>query len=287
MLAAGVTLVIIDAAAGAYDASGLDDNKRADAQKFARTWVDALWKRGITVVLLDHVTKNSETRGKFAIGSERKLGSVDVHLGLHAVKQLHRGADGLIRVTTHKDRGGHLERPTAAELDLHSDPETHRITWTFRPAAATAESPDATWKPTALMEKVSRYLELQSDAVSRSQISRDVTGKREYVLSAIDHLIADGHAAETDGPRKARLVVSLTSYRDQPAPVPDPFPTHSQERDDDQFPVPLPLGGNGNGSSAAQNDLEPEIGGNGNHNTERPPLPEHDFTELWESAEVL
>ena len=37
MLDAGVTLVIIDAAAGAYDASELDDNDRKDVEKFART----------------------------------------------------------------------------------------------------------------------------------------------------------------------------------------------------------------------------------------------------------
>jgi hypothetical protein len=72
MLPAGVTLAIVDAAAGAYDASGLDDNKRADVERFARTWIVPLWQVGCTTLLLDHVVKNSETRGRYAIGSERK-----------------------------------------------------------------------------------------------------------------------------------------------------------------------------------------------------------------------
>jgi hypothetical protein len=136
---AGVTLVVIDATAGAYDASQLDDNKRGDAEKFSRAWVRPLWDRGIATILVDHVVKNADNRGRYAIGSERKLGTVDVHLGLHAVKQLHRGGDGLVVVSTHKDRPGHLQRPRAAELELRSDPETHRIAWKFR-AAGDADS---------------------------------------------------------------------------------------------------------------------------------------------------
>jgi hypothetical protein len=100
------TLAIIDALAGAYDAAGLDDEKRKDVERFARAWIRPLWQRGVATLAIDHVVKNSEARGKWAIGSERKTGAVDVHLGLHAVKHLHRGASGLVRVSTHKDRPG-------------------------------------------------------------------------------------------------------------------------------------------------------------------------------------
>jgi AAA domain len=133
MLPAGVTLTIVDAAAGVYDASGLDDNKRADVERFARTWIVPLWQAGCTTILLDHVVKNSETRGRYAIGSERKLGQVDVHLGLEAVTHISRGGHGLIRVTVHKDRPAHLQRPHPCELHLTSDPDTHRLTWETRP----------------------------------------------------------------------------------------------------------------------------------------------------------
>ena len=107
MVEANVTLVVIDATAGAYDASGLDDNKRADVERFARAWVRPLFDVGITTVLIDHVTKNTETRGKYMIGSERKLGGVDVHLGLELVgKPLTRGGSAVVKVHVHKDRPG-------------------------------------------------------------------------------------------------------------------------------------------------------------------------------------
>jgi hypothetical protein len=103
---AGVTLAVIDSAAGAYAVSGLDDNKRQDAETFSRAWIAPLWQLGVTTIVLDHVTKNSEARGRYAIGSERKLGTVDVHLGFEPVKALTRGGHGLVRVVTHKDRPG-------------------------------------------------------------------------------------------------------------------------------------------------------------------------------------
>jgi hypothetical protein len=238
VIAAGVSLVVIDAAAGAYDATGLDDNRRADAEAFSRAWIRPLWERNISTLLVDHVTKSAESRGRYAIGSERKLGSVDVHLGLEAHKHLHRGAEGLITFTTHKDRPGHLARPNPATLELRSDPDTHAITWTFRPA--TPASADD-WRPTVLMEKVSRHLEQQTEPISRSAITTSVTGKKDFILKAIDHLITDGYAAASTGPRGAKLVKTLQPFR-----VPDLFLTRSgtgEETTRSSFPPPQ--GGNG------------------------------------------
>src|SRR5262249_48827941 len=142
IVAEGVTFACIDAAAGAYDVSELDDNKRQDAEAFGRAWIDPLWRQGVTTLVLDHVVKNAEQRGKFAIGSERKAGRVDVHLGLHVVHQVSRGGDGLIRIDTHKDRPGWLTRPSAAELELRSDPDTHALTWTFQPSTSSNTGDD-------------------------------------------------------------------------------------------------------------------------------------------------
>jgi hypothetical protein len=207
---AGVTLAAIDAAAGAYDASGLDDNKRKDIETFYRSWTKRLWQLGITTLTNDHVTKNAETRGKFAIGSERKLGTVDIHLGLSVVTQLHRGSTGLVKVHTHKDRPAYLQRPTAAELELRSDAGTHRISWAFRQSASDGD----TWRPTVIMEKVSRFLETQHEPVSRNTVEKAGLGKSvEHVRQAMDALVTDGYAAEASGPRNARLLSSLRHFR--------------------------------------------------------------------------
>jgi hypothetical protein len=236
----GVTLTIFDALAGAYDASELDDGKRADIEKFYRAWIRPLWQKGVATLAIDHVVKNSENRGKFSIGSERKLGTVDVHLGLVAVQQLHRGATGLIRVTTHKDRPAHLVRPQAAQVELCSDPETHRITWRIRPVNAQTE--ESNWRPTVLMRRVSDYLEPQTDEVSVSAIYKAVKGKRGSLMVAVRFLVADGWAIERSGDRGSRLIRLVKPYRDPSPTRPQPSPNGWGPRVPS---VPPPLGGDG------------------------------------------
>lgn len=208
----GARLVLVDAAIGAYDASGLDDNARKDAEQFARTWIRPLWDNAIATLLVDHVTKNMESRGKFTIGSERKLGQADVHLGLEALKPLTRGSTGLVKVHVHKDRPAFLPRPTAAVIELQSDPETHHVTWRFRDPHPTDEI-TGVFRPTTLMEKISRYLELKTDPVSRNVVETDVKGNTDAKRQALDVLTAEGYIVETQGARGARLVFSDKPYR--------------------------------------------------------------------------
>jgi hypothetical protein len=209
------TLVVIDAAAGAYDLQGLDDNKRQDVERFAGVYVRSFWLAGIATVLIDHVVKNADARGKYAIGSERKVGGADVHLGFEvASSPLTRGGHGVYRIVTHKDRGGWLPRPRAAELELRSDSDTHAITWTFREPLT--ESDDG-WQPTVLMEKVSRWLEQQDEPKSRNEVESANLGKsRDYVRKAMDKLLAGEYVVETAGPRKARMLTSIKPFRTSP-----------------------------------------------------------------------
>jgi len=107
------------------------------------------------------------------------------------VKTLTRGTSGLVRVKVHKDRPGFLSRPYAANLDLTSDPDTHAITWEWRPPGQ-AEDADG-WQPTVLMTRVADYLALQSEPVSRSTVEGAVRGKsRDWIRRAMDELVSDG-----------------------------------------------------------------------------------------------
>ncbi|MFL5914128.1 MAG: AAA family ATPase [Gaiellaceae bacterium] len=176
---AGVTLLAVDAAAGAYDATGLDDNKRADAERFARLWIQPLWQRGVASIVLDHVVKNTETRGRYAIGSERKLGQVDVHLGLEAVTQITRAGHGLIRASVHKDRPAHLRRPHPCDLHLSSAPDTHEITWEIREPTATAPgTPDLPPAAAKLLEA----LAAQDEPASGAELVDWIAGKHGHGL---------------------------------------------------------------------------------------------------------
>ncbi len=211
-------LVIIDAAAGAYDVTGLDDNARKDAEAFARQWIRPLWQVSIATVLIDHVVKNTDTRGKFAIGSERKVGQADVHLGLEAVKSLSRGGSGLLKVHVHKDRPGFLTRPYATAIELESHHDSHHVTWTFVNATDTDDE-TGEFRPTFQMERVSRYLEEQPEPVSRTNVETTVKGKSaKAIRQALDALLREQFIVEIPGPRNARMVSSITSYRQSEDP---------------------------------------------------------------------
>ena len=214
-------LVVIDAAAGAYQAEGLDDNKRQDVERFSRLYVGAFWIKGIATIIIDHVTKNTEARGKFAIGSERKLGSSDVHLGFDTITPISRGTTGHYKITTHKDRGGCLKRGHIADLHLDSDPDTNQITWKCIEPQSTTSQQGGYFRPTHLMEKVSIDVELRTQPATRNTIATSLGGTKDYVLKAITALVTEGFLTETDGPGRAKHITHARRYR-QNNPVDNP-----------------------------------------------------------------
>ena len=209
-----VTLVVIDSGAGAYNISSLDDGKRGDVEAFAQLWIDPLWRAEITSIVLDHVVKNQDSRGKWAIGSERKSGSVDVHLGLDVPegKQLTRGGEGVVKVNVGKDRPGFHTRPTTAVITLTSDPYTHAITYELRSAdeAEVALRQMPTW----YMEQVSRYVEDIGEAGSRNQIADAIGRKRTKVLEAIRCLLSLGYLDERRVAGGGSPIRSIKAFRD-------------------------------------------------------------------------
>jgi hypothetical protein len=205
-------VVIIDAAAGAYALQSLDDNNRGDVERFAALYTNAFFQAGIATITLDHVVKNTETRGKYAIGSERKTGGVDVHLGFDTILPIKRGSTGLYKITTHKDRDGWHERGRLADLHLTSHPDTHQITWEWRQTEHGEHQSGDVWMPTMLMEKLSHALEGAATTLSRNQLESAVNGSTDHKRAAIDHLSRLGYIKEDHGPRGSRLYIHLRPF---------------------------------------------------------------------------
>jgi hypothetical protein len=195
-------LVIIDAAAGAFDNEDLDDNKRADAERWRKLYVDPFFDNGITTIVIDHVVKNAETRGKYVIGSERKIGGGEVHIGFDTIKPVKRGSTGLYKMVMHRDREGHHNRGHFMDLHITSHPETHTLSCDFRPVDADPEGRPQL--PTELMQRVSHHLEAQTEPVTRNHILLNVKGNDDYIRKAIDHLVDLGYATEAAGPNRSR-----------------------------------------------------------------------------------
>lgn len=106
------TLVIIDGVTESLTMWG-GETKDNDAitrwmRIFPRTVATA---SGAAVVLIDHITKNAETRGRFAIGGQAKLATIDGAAYLvEPLEALSPGRTGTLTMRVTKDRPGFIRK---------------------------------------------------------------------------------------------------------------------------------------------------------------------------------
>jgi hypothetical protein len=202
------TLVVLDAFTGALTIQELDPNKGTEVEVFYRKVVAPLRAYGAATVILDHLAKRHDNgMAVYAIGSERKVAGCDVHLRFEQVTPFGRGRSGLATVTVKKDRPGYLVRPKVAELMLASDGE-EIITWKLE-----LTQPETPFRPTVLMERISRHLEAQSGPVSQHAVDEVVKGKTDARRLAYALLVEEGFVGSEKGTRNATLLHSLRPYR--------------------------------------------------------------------------
>lgn len=210
-------LVILDGLTEALTLHGLALESNRDVASFLELVPRFVARQGPAVVIIDHVEKDKERRGRWAIGAQHKLAGVDgVSYGLEVVRPVVRDGDGLVRLLVAKDRPGHVrrvsfERKTAAEILTRS--EKGLLTLTV--ATPGGHGVESDWRPTGLMERVSRWLEMNPNS-SGKRVETSVTGKVTSVRIALKHLVTDGHATVDDGPRGSMLYRIVNPYRESP-----------------------------------------------------------------------
>lgn len=189
-------LWVMDSFTGALALHGLDSNSAVEVEGFYRQVVDPITADGTAFLAIDHLPKDKDRRGKFSIGSERKIAAADVHLGFEVIAPFGRGKNGLAKVLTHKDRPGWLKRPKTAELVLESAEGSGSVTWNLKPGE---DNDEPVFHPTKLMARVWNYVNMRADShPSRHQIEEAVRGRREYVRSAIDLLVAEQYLEQRE-----------------------------------------------------------------------------------------
>ena len=245
------SLIVIDALAGALALHSFDGNSNADVETFYAVTLAPFRATEAAIVLVDHVVKNREERGRWPIGAQRKLGGADVGLLIEPVSAFSRGRTGLARIRVQKDRNGALQRPYAAELELSSDADTGRITWEIRQAEREG-SCEFVFKPTWYMEQVFAWLKEHGPA-SRNAAVDGIGRKRAFVLDAIRNLLIEGTVCETIGPNRAKLLSVVPSSEKFPEPS---GTTEDLEPGNLQFPVPTTKGtGTGTVRGRGQDDI--------------------------------
>ena len=218
-------VAIIDGVTNAMTLLGLDGINNRDVSKFHAMLTEHLAIRtGAAVIQVDHVPKSSEAR-RGSIGSVHKLNAITGASYLVSVKQpLAPGSVGVIEVRVSKDRPGAIrarsgpvrkgDQTQLASL-VHADGTGQNITFTLNPPDQSLGT-DSNWRPTALMEAISRSLEEQNEAVSQRTIRTSVKGKAETQATALEFLLKEGYISESPGPRGAKLYRSLKAFRSTP-----------------------------------------------------------------------
>ena len=190
-LATAPTLAVIDGLTEALTVHGFDLLDNTDIARWLGLVPRPLVDAGAAVLQVDHVGRDREARGRFAIGAQHKLAGVDAHYGLDVLEPFGRGRDGRVKVVVQKDRPGHVRQHAddagrVAELRLTSRAEG-AIGVELAPPAAVD-----TFRPTWLMEQIARAVE-DTPGLSKNAIRARVPGRNEYKDLALELLVAEGN----------------------------------------------------------------------------------------------
>lgn len=214
-------LVVIDGITEALTVEGLDMAANQDIAEFRKRIARPFVRAGAAVLEVDHVVKDKENRGRYAIGAQHKLAGTDVAYKLDVVQPFGREREGLVKITVTKDRPGFVRQHSedgerTALLRLQSDNGT--VTTRLERAEEHGDS----FRPTRIMERVSKAVEAQP-GLTRNAVRATVQHKATYVDLALELLISEGFVTfKREGQAKLHHVVKPYRVPTESHRVPDP-----------------------------------------------------------------
>jgi hypothetical protein len=237
MLSGRYALAVID---GVTDALGIFAYSTKDNDDVAR-WIRAVPKliaarTGAAVVLIDHVTKDPGSRGRFAIGGQAKMaGLTGAAYTVEVKAPLGRGMRGEVLLRIGKDRPGAVRPHCGSFRKNDRTQEAARITVdsTVDPPQIVIGAPGSrsdehcdgpkVFRPTNLMQRVSDVIEQHPGALTRNKAAEKAGGKRQSTLAAIDILRSEGYVVTTRGTSGHDVYESVKPYREKDDPQSDRY----------------------------------------------------------------
>ena len=230
-------LAVLDGVTDGLTVFGYETRDNDGIAKWMRAVPRTIARRtGAAVVLVDHVTKDAGSRGRFAIGGQAKLAGLDgAAYVVEVAEVLGRGLRGVVTLRVAKDRPGSIRPHCGGFRKTDRTQEAARVVvdstdgirvvvavQPHRPAGRSGEKSKATFRPTALMEKVSKLVEF-NPGLSKNSIAMRVEGNKAAALTAVDMLVDEGFLARTTGARGAQTHSTIRSYRQVTDPLSDRF----------------------------------------------------------------
>jgi hypothetical protein len=191
-------------------------------------------RTGAAVVLIDHVTKSQGADNRYGYGSVHKLNAMTgVAFLCKAPSPPDIGRTGQVELIGTKDSESGLKRHCpravnhlwpAATFMFDSTKSTADVAvtdWQIQAPSASTGTRGA-FRPTALMERASKYLEDETGPLSRTNLLVGMGGKRDYAIAALDVLISEGYVNRvTKG--QTNLHTVARAYRQSEDPLSESY----------------------------------------------------------------
>ncbi|MEX0666329.1 MAG: AAA family ATPase [Acidimicrobiia bacterium] len=216
-------LVIFDGLTALMALHGLEIDSNSAAATFLELLVRPLARQGITTIVIGHVAKNIDRRGRWLLGAGHWIGAADVGFTLEAPRAWGRGQNGhaVLRVAKH-DRDGWLASHAAlgdpvVETAFTSGPDGS-LELTLHPPGWAAIQGELEGREALarVMEEYSLALEdAGSEGITKGELrDRTLTGVSRLVKSAaLDALVGRGDVSVEDGAKRARVHRSVRPFR--------------------------------------------------------------------------
>jgi hypothetical protein len=220
-------LVIIDGVAEALSRDGLKEDLATDIVEWTERLPRWLARTGAAVVMLDHVAKDRESRGRWSRGSGAKLGAIDgAAYEARVLVGFSRSRAGKSELRVAKDRHGTYEVGAVAAVAVitpHADGE--RVVVDIEPPEIATTSVADAWKPTRIMRRVSDELEQAVTPLTARAVKDLVGGKPRLTGEAIARLVSEGWVVEyrIGSAKYLRLARPYREVDEPPPPDPEMF----------------------------------------------------------------
>jgi hypothetical protein len=194
-------LIVVDGVTDAMALLGLDPTNLKDAGTFDRTLLRLLADSGAAVVVIDHVVKSAEGRGRWAIGSQHKLAAITgASFLFEKIHEFGRGMKGMSRLVIKKDKPGMLRQEARGDVIAEfwldgTDPAC--VTFDLKLPSEQSQSYAAT---AYNMEVLCNYISMNPGERKRTILTMcGSTAEPGYLEAAFDKLQGQGYIANDLG----------------------------------------------------------------------------------------
>ena len=220
------SVAVVDGITEALGIQGASTKDNDDVTAFWRALPRLVADHGAAVLLIDHVVKAKDERGRYAIGAQAKLAASDVAYRLDVRTPFGRGRTGQVAMHVSKDRAGHVRGHTGTADHIADVHVTSTADGTHVTIRIDAPEGGSSKKPTSCIGHIVEILEaieprtMTANRLVDELAIRGHSYRRKVVLWALGEATTAGTILRTDGPNRSH---NYSTSTDQPTLDDEPF----------------------------------------------------------------